>query len=257
MALPLRSASVLPSKERRATVHITHIQLVTVDVSASARFYREVLELPVSESDDLARVQVGSTGIELIHGDRQNGADHLAFTIPSNQFAEGKDWLSSKTELIQRDGEDEFMGESPWDSESVYFRGPDGIVLELITRQRLQNGSNTPFTSASLLCVSEVGLAVPDVAAAVKDAREKFGLDTFGGHSELFAAVGDDHGLLILAAKNRVWFPTSDARAQGGPPSVVVADTPRDGILTSATGWRIEGRQVDPRRAAADTKASS
>lgn len=238
-------------------MHITHIELFTVDVSTSARFYRDVLELPVSESDSRATVQVGSTSIELIHGDRQDGADHLAFTIPSNQFAEAKEWLSSRTELLQRDGEDEFRAESPWDSESVYFRGPDGIVLELITRHRLQNSSTVPFTAASLLSVSEVGLAVPDVAKAVTEARVKFGLDTFGGQSEMFAAVGDDHGLLILATNDRVWFPTSDALAQGGPPSIVIADTQRDGVVTSTTGWRVESRRDEAREATADTQASS
>jgi len=224
-------------------VQIVHVQVPTVDASVTARYYRDVLELPVSQAGEVATVRVGSSSIAFVQGRHEGGSDHLAFTIPSNQFAAAKSWLSSRTELVQLGGSDDFRGGSPWNSESVYFTGPDEIILELIARHPLQNPSSAPFTSSEIIGVSEVGLAVPDVDRAVTDARKAFGLDTFGWRSEFFAPVGDQHGLLILVAERRIWFPTRNASARSGPLSVTIAGTPIDGALTSPAGWRVESRR--------------
>lgn len=224
-------------------VHISRVQVPTGDASATARFYRDVLELPVAEAGPVTTVRVGSSTIDFVQGERQRGADHLAVTIPSNQFAAAKRWLAARVPVLRLGDADEFRGGSPWDSESVYFIGPDEIVLELIARHPLQNESDETFTSSDLLEVSEVGLAVPDVGAAVADVREAFGLDTFGWNSDFFAPLGDQHGLLILVEQNRIWFPTRHAHARSGPLSVTITGTPVDGALDSPTGWRVESHR--------------
>ena len=66
---------------------------------------------------------------------------------------------------------------APWNSQSLYFAGPDGILLELIARHDLATLSSWGrFTSADLLRISEIGLAVPDVPAAVESLQNAFGL---------------------------------------------------------------------------------
>jgi len=129
------------------------------------------------------------------------------------------------------------------DSESVYLRGPDGAVLELIARHRLPDRPTWPagpFGPRSLLAVSEVGIAVPDVAAAVADLRSALGCAPFGDPEPRFAPVGDDTGLLVLVAERRVWFPTAADRASTGPLTATVgAPDGRTADIDLAPGRRV------------------
>jgi hypothetical protein len=66
--------------------------------------------------------------------------------------------------------------------------------------------------------VSEVGLPVADVGAAVEFLAAELGLPHFSGDREKFSAVGDDRGLFILVPVGRPWLftdrPSADARVR-------------------------------------------
>jgi catechol-2,3-dioxygenase len=195
----------------------------------------------VTLSSGTATVTVGSSTIALVESPGSSESNHFAFTIPSNRFTDAKDWLAARVELLSwGDGETELRLGEPWDSESVYFRGPDGIILELITRQHLANPTDEPFAGAQILCVSEVGLGAPDVPEAFADVRRTLGLDTFAGESPDFTTAGDQDGLLILVTENRPWFPTEDARASTASVTVEISGvTP--GVVSSSAGWTVVG----------------
>lgn len=218
---------------------IESLRLPSADLRAVAQYFREVLELAVNESVAVVTVDAGSTRLEFVPGPAPAGASHLAFTIPCNQLAEAKVWLGARVELLSLDGKDHFQLGDPWDSDSIYFRGPDGLVLELIARRRLDNQSSGAFTSSHILSVSEVGLAVPDVQIAEREMGQTFGIPPFAGDSESFQALGDHRGLLILVSENRPWFPTKDAVSLAGYLEVELADTPRSGTVTSSVGWHV------------------
>jgi catechol-2,3-dioxygenase len=94
-----------------------------------------------------------------------------------------------------------------------YFAGPDGILLELIARHDLLAASSSGrFSSADLLRISEIGLAVPDVPAAVAALQSAFGLPVFGTAAAEFTPLGDHDGLLIVVRQGRPWFPTTASR---------------------------------------------
>jgi catechol-2,3-dioxygenase len=65
-------------------------------------------------------------------GPVEPGVYHCAITVPEDHFLESKAWLQERVPLLERDGLDEFTLGAPWNSQSVYFAGPDGILLELI-----------------------------------------------------------------------------------------------------------------------------
>ncbi|SDR91887.1 VOC family protein [Microterricola viridarii] len=69
--------------------------------------------------------------------------NHLAITVPRNQFAAARHWLLERTAVIELDGESGFALGEPW--HSVYFLGPDGIILEFIARHGLPNDKVEPF----------------------------------------------------------------------------------------------------------------
>lgn len=217
---------------------IIDVRMGVSDLGDAARFYGEVLELPVSITRGAAVVAVGRSTITLVEQAGLIESNHLAFTIPSNRFIEAKSWLALRVELMRgRSGEDELRLGEPWDSESVYFRGPDGVILEAITRQRLQNPAVDPFSSDHFLCVSEVGLATPDVPETFARMQNELGVGTFAGESSDFTTVGDQDGLLILVTQGRPWYPTDDARAATGSVQVTVGGVD-EGVVKRA-GWTV------------------
>jgi catechol 2,3-dioxygenase-like lactoylglutathione lyase family enzyme len=205
-------------------MHIAKVDLVSVDVSAAAEFYAGVLDQPVELAADSATVRIGRSTLVLRRGAATVGINHLAFTIPANRFADAKAWLSRRVPLLTKDGADEFPLGGTWNSESVYFPGPDGSILELIARHSLDNATSHPFTGRDLLSVSEIGLGVPDVPTAVDALEARFGLPRFGDGGDQFSPVGDHDGLLILVAQDRPWFPSADQIASRGPVNVTLTD---------------------------------
>jgi catechol-2,3-dioxygenase len=197
-------------------MEITEVRLPTADPAAARTFYSAVLDLAAEVVDEggAVVVQVGSTRLRLEHRPGGGGSDHLAFLIPADRFAEAKRWLQARVPLLALDGNDEFEGPAGWNSRSLYFSGPDDAVLELIARRDLPDGGPGPFGSRHLLSISEVGIGVPDVQGAAARLGS-VGLEPFAAPPATdFAAVGDQRGLLILAAEGRPWLPTRDRRAE-------------------------------------------
>jgi catechol 2,3-dioxygenase-like lactoylglutathione lyase family enzyme len=220
-------------------MRIDDVRIGTADAAAAAAFYRDVLGLPVSVTDDRVTVTAGWSTITLVERPVAGESNHLAFTIPTGSFAAAKEWLSARTQLMSwREGETELRLGEPWNSESVYFLGPDGIILELITRAHLDNASDEPFGAAQLLCVSEVGLAAPDVGTEFARIREAFGVETFAGESPHFTTAGDQEGLLILVTAGRPWFPTADRVARTDSIAVTLGGV-RPGSVVSDAGWTV------------------
>jgi hypothetical protein len=164
-------------------------------------------------------VEVGRSLLRFVEDPTYRGALHLAFTIPTGAFAAARAWLGERAEVIAPDGRDAFEGPGTWDSLSVYFRGPDEQVLELIERRTIAPDprANEPFDASRIVAVSEVGVVVDDVPAAVAT-LEGAGLHPYGGFAtDGFAAVGDVDGLVILVAPGRRWVPEGTQRAADVP----------------------------------------
>ena len=220
-------------------MHLSRIVLPVLDVDEVASFYRTTLGLPVQIEEEVATVTVGRTQLEVCTAGSAVGPHHLAMTIPRNTFGSARSWLEERAQLLSRDGEDEFEGPSSWNSRSLYFDGPEGAVLELIERRDLPPGRASTFSAKELVCVSEVGIAVPDVEQAAALLQQSAGIETYGDlASRDFAAVGDLHGLLILVRPGRAWLPTSDRYAAIAP-TTVEAVGPRSGSCTLGAGSSI------------------
>jgi catechol-2,3-dioxygenase len=202
---------------------ISQVELPVSDAVQAARFYGDVLGLPTRTRDGVVEVEVGLSVLLLHPGPVGPGAYHCAITVPKDRFAEAKAWLQERVSTLERDGLDEFALGAPWNSQSFYFAGPDGILLELIARHDLAAASSSGrFTGADLLQISEIGLAVPDVPAAVESLQNAFGLPVFGTAAAEFTPLGDANGLLIVVREGRPWFPTTTVTPSLGPIAVTV-----------------------------------
>jgi catechol 2,3-dioxygenase-like lactoylglutathione lyase family enzyme len=201
---------------------ISRVELPVSDAAQAGKFYRDVLGLPARANSDIVEVQVGASVLLLDQGTVRSGAYHCAINIPADRFDQAKVWLQQRVAPLGRDGQDEFNLAAPWNSQSVYFTGPDGIILELIARHDQPATSTAPFSSADLLCISEIGLAVPDVPAAVAQLRDALRLPLFGAAAADFTPLGDPDGLLIVVRRGRPWFPTHNVLPSDGPLAMTI-----------------------------------
>ncbi|ROS75664.1 catechol-2,3-dioxygenase [Curtobacterium sp. PhB130] len=191
-------------------MQINEALLPVRSVSEVSEFYARA-GFAVQGETSRVTVTIGRSRIVFLEGEF-DGAHHLAFTIPTGTFDHARQWIEERTSLLSVDEQTEFEGPASWNSRSLYFNGPDEQVLELIERRALSHGPVHSFTAADLVCVSELGVAVPDVPNAVH-ALEAAGIHPYGNEpAQDFAAVGDVDGLLILVTSGRSWFPTASRR---------------------------------------------
>jgi len=197
-------------------MNITSLELLTRDLPSQRDFYANLLELPVKFSARSLEVQAGNMSLVFTQAQADfDGAYHFAFNIPENQFQAAKAWISNRLPLLHDEtGEDEFASES-WNSNSVYFKDAAGNVLEFIARHHLKNAVQGDFDSHQILNVSEIGLPSENVISWADELCVQLGLSVFKQEpNETFTPIGDDHGLLILPIKNRIWIPNSGVPAR-------------------------------------------
>jgi hypothetical protein len=137
---------------------------------------------------------------------------HFAVNVPPNRFEEAVAWARGQAELIQDD-----VPFEAWRARAAYYFDPAGNLVELIARERAPGDE-------LLIEVSEVGLPVADVGAAVDFLEAELGLLQSSGDRESFSAVGDDHGLFILVPVGRAWLFTD--RPAGDAPVRVTIEGP-------------------------------
>ena len=113
---------------------IGQASLTVSRLDQAADFYRDILELPVVARDGSATVTIGSSRLVLEPGEDFDGVHHLAFGIAPVDFELARTWLSQRVEPIVVDGSEVIEGPEGWNSRSVYFLGPEDIVLEFIAR---------------------------------------------------------------------------------------------------------------------------
>ncbi|HUE99461.1 MAG TPA: hypothetical protein VMN99_09415 [Anaerolineales bacterium] len=195
---------------------ITYLELSTKDLKAQRDFYANILELPVKLDSAILEVKAGKTVLVFTQAPSEfDGAYHFAFNIPENQIHASKEWIASRIPLLRdENGQDEFESES-WNSHSVYFTDAAGNVLEFIARHNLKDIVEEEFNSGHILNVSEIGLPADDVLELAEKLCRLLGISVFMQEpNEDFTPVGDDDGLLILPAKDRIWKPDSGVPAK-------------------------------------------
>lgn len=197
-------------------MNILEVELSSVDLPGQRDFYANILELPVNLDSAILEVKVGQTVLRFTQAPSEFiGAYHFAFNIPENQYQAAKQWIASRVPLLQdKTGKGDFESKT-WNSTSLYFLDAAGNVLEFIARHTLDNASNEDFDSRQILNVSEIGLPSENVLELANDLSTRLGLSVYKQEpDENFTPVGDENGLLILPAKDRIWMPDSGVPAK-------------------------------------------
>jgi hypothetical protein len=134
------------------------------------------------------------------------------FAVNVGRFDAAVEWARTQADLIEED-----VPFEAWSARAAYYFDPVGNLVELIARERAPGDE-------LLLEVSEIGVPVADVGAAVEFLETELGLPHFSGDRESFSAVGDDHGLFIVVPVGREWLFT-DVPASDAPVRVTIEGT--------------------------------
>lgn len=185
---------------------LSQVTVGTTDVAALERFHREVLLLPVERvCETTIDVEVGTGTVRYEQRSGFTGAHHLAFSIAPEDFDQAHAFLADRVDLLLAGGTSVIEGPQGWDSRSVYFTAPEGLILEYIAHEDDRGRSGNSALPAPL-GIAEVGIGVADVPATIGE-LSKLGLAPFPPQEPAFAPVGDIDGLLIIVDRNRRWFP--------------------------------------------------
>ncbi|KIO51706.1 VOC family protein [Flavobacterium hibernum] len=190
---------------------LAHIQIQTNNIQQTLKFYTTVLGLSiVKNNEETLSIQAGNSILEFVENPQFNSIYHFAFNIPENKLDEAIEWCKNKVDLIFIEDQNVITNFENWNANAVYFYDNNGNLLEFIARHDLNNAQNESFSSKSILNISEIGIVNENPLALGKELIAKHNLKFFSknDNSELFAAVGDDEGLLIIVKPNRNWYPT-------------------------------------------------
>ena len=193
-------------------MRIKHITLHTIALKHQLVFYHEVLGFPLVHTDaESFTLQAGDSTLTFRKSHDGAHIHHFAFNIPTTQFEEAIEWALERVDLLPYQGQSYLdFSESSWDARAIYFYDVGGNIVEFIGRKRyIPHNIPSQFSVASVQCLSEIGLASPNMPMMRQELRQRLGLEVFGYNHDEFTAIGGDEGLLILVAEGRVWLPTA------------------------------------------------
>lgn len=187
-------------------MRIVSADVAVFDPPGTARWYRDALG---AAADGGSTVLIGGTVLRF--HDRgvpaAEGVNHLAFRVAEARLAEAVSTARAAGRHLPGDDGADVQDWPFLSARAVYLADPQGDVLELIARTG-QTVPEGPLAGP----VVEVGLLVADAreAAALLAAA---GVPTLGEADEAFGFAGDLEARLVLTARGRPWFPTTDAPA--------------------------------------------
>lgn len=188
---------------------IKKLTLYSNKIEQQKEFYSGLFGLSMSNNSvNSFEINIGKSWLEFKY--RPNSTPyHYAINISSNQYKDALQWLKQRVELL-KDGQNEIIDFPNWNAKAIYFYDKDKNIVEFISRKNLNINFTKPFTSNSLLEISEIGVPSTDIELQFKILK-KCNLKIYDGNFDKFCAVGDEHGLFILINNERkTWFPPGD-----------------------------------------------
>lgn len=222
-------------------MRIASATLPLVGAADAAAFHADVLGLAVETTADGHAIAVGDAALELVEAAAGEGpAHHVAYRVAPDRIDAAQAWLAGRAPLLAHEGRERLRW-SFWDADAVYALAPGGLVLELIAFDGLPpSGRRGAFDAGELEGLAEVGVAVPDVLAAVR-ALAPLGVGTWDGPPDpAFTALGARGASLIVVAAPRPWFPT--ALVATGPPRAIVFSGAGAGTAVLDGGCAVSAR---------------
>jgi catechol 2,3-dioxygenase-like lactoylglutathione lyase family enzyme len=192
-------------------MRISEIQLLSDDLTATVRYYTDVLGLRTTYQDgQKVSFAAGASILTFIKSENVFPVYHFAFNIPPHQLIEAFHWTKQRTAILPLSDGVQIADFVSWNAKAFYFKDNNGNILEFIARYDLGIKADKPFDSSSIISICEIGIVSDDVAITANYISKNFHVPLFSRQPLLanFGAMGDDEGLFILSQKARHWQPT-------------------------------------------------
>ena len=195
---------------------IKELILFTNNLEKQLEFYTNVLELElVKKTTKSFSLKAGES--VLTFKLRENFTPyHVAFNIPTNKENEALNWLNKRVDIVPFE-DNELIEFEHWNAKAMYFYDADKNILEFISRKNLRIESGEPFSSKSILNISEIGIGTNDIKTifdsinTINTINTIKSINVYDGNLERFCAIGNEEGLFILVNNSiKKWFPTDD-----------------------------------------------
>jgi catechol 2,3-dioxygenase-like lactoylglutathione lyase family enzyme len=211
-------------------MRIHRITLATADLEAQERFWGEALGLPVERNDGALEVSLSESTIRFEQAEPGFDARyHFAINIPRGQSEAAARWFGERCELLAFHGDPDVeegatIVHTDRGAATFYFLDGGGNVVELIANHHLDNDSEGPFGPDALLEIAEIGIATEDPEATRAAVQEALSAEVLWGGRPgwKLTAIGDDHGVVIVAPAGRGWIPVA-LEARPLPTAIVAA----------------------------------
>jgi catechol 2,3-dioxygenase-like lactoylglutathione lyase family enzyme len=210
-------------------------------------FWGKTLGLPVRRGRDGA-IEVSLQASTIRFERASPAADpryHFAINVPRGSIHDAAAWIEERHELLAFHGDpDEEEGatiaHTDRGASALYFLDAAGNVVELIANDHLDNESEAPFGPESFLEIAEIGVASADTEATRDAIQDALSAEILWGGREgwLLTAIGDDHGVVIVAPTGRGWIPVG-LPAQPLPTTIVAAAPRTREVILAEGPYRI------------------
>jgi hypothetical protein len=224
-------------------VRIHEVTLATADSAGQAVFWADVLGLPVDGPGNggidvrLRESVIRFVQVSPAHDPRY----HFAINVPRDAIEDAAAWVAERHELLAFHGDPDVeegatVVQTSRGASALYFLDAGGNVVELLANPYLDNDSDALFGPDAFLDIAEIGVATADPAATREAIQAVVGADVLWGGRQgwLLTAIGDDHGVVIVAPTGRGWIPTGlPARPL---PTTIVASGPESREITLVEG---------------------
>ena len=189
---------------------IKELTLYTQNLDAQIEFYSNVLEFEL-----LHKSKMGcsfKTGNSILSFEVRGNVNpyHFAFNMYSNMELEAFSWLKERMKILPFNNKEIINFES-WNAKALYFYDSDKNIVEFIARKNLKMNSNPPFSSKSILNISEIGIPSSTMRNTYNEINNLKPIKLYSGDFDRFAALGNEEGMFILANPIlKKWFPNDD-----------------------------------------------
>lgn len=201
--------------KKPANTRFLELELLTSSpLKQLANFYHSTLGLELlAEQSTRITIRAGETILHFIRTAQEiSPFYHFAFNVPENKILKAREWQlkrtplsTAPTQLIDESFPNDVRHFTGWNAHSIFFWDPAGNLVEYIARHDLDNRKESDFSSADILCASEIAFIVEETDSIAEELKSAFNLQQYRNGDSYFRAVGDENGLLLLIKKGRIW----------------------------------------------------